>query len=53
MTTMIRRPKYEKIIFDNIANYGEEFIERFQQAEFDESFVQQEALWLLEHAAHR
>jgi hypothetical protein len=48
-----RKGTYEKIIFDNMANYIDEFIERFQQAQFDESRVQQEALWLLEHAAHR
>ncbi len=52
-TTKTRKGTYEKIIFDNIANYSDEFIERFQQAQFDESLVQQEALWLLEHAAHR
>ncbi|WP_342513519.1 hypothetical protein MKY34_01625 [Sporosarcina sp. FSL K6-1522] len=52
-TIETRKSTYEKIIFDNIANYGEEFIGRFRQAELDESLVQQEALWLLEHAAHR
>lgn len=36
-----------------MTNYSDEFIERFKQAHFDESRVQQEALWLLEHAAHR
>lgn len=52
-TTKTRKATYEKIIFDNIASYGEEFVDRFQQVERDESRVQQEALWLLEHAAHR
>ncbi|MGG0666683.1 hypothetical protein ABE042_21635 [Viridibacillus arvi] len=52
-TTKTRKVTYEKIIFDNIASYGDEFIERFQQAQLDESLVQQEALWLLDHAAHR
>ncbi|MFJ7935257.1 hypothetical protein [Sporosarcina sp. NPDC096371] len=52
-TTKTRKSTYDKITFDNIANYGEEFIERFQQADFNESLVQQEALWLLENAAHR
>ncbi|WP_075619664.1 hypothetical protein [Paenisporosarcina indica] len=52
-TTKTRKATYEKIIFDNIASYGDEFIERFQQSQLDESLVQQEALWLLEHAAHR
>ena len=52
-STKTRKVTYEKIIFDNMVNYSDEFIERFQQAQFDESRVQQEALWLLEHAAHR
>ncbi|MEG0261060.1 MAG: hypothetical protein RR651_14415 [Lysinibacillus sp.] len=52
-TTKTRKATYEKITFDNIASYSHEFIERFQQAQLDESLVQQEALWLLEHAAHR
>ncbi|MCJ8012985.1 hypothetical protein MUG84_14700 [Paenibacillus sp. KQZ6P-2] len=52
-TNKTRKATYEEIISDNIASYGEEFIERFEQAEWDESLVQQEALWLLEHAAHR
>ena len=51
--TKTRKATYEKIIFDNIASYSNEFIERFQQAQLDETLVQQEALWLLEHAAHR
>lgn len=52
-TNKTRKATYEEIISDNIASYGEEFIERFKQAEWDESLVQQEAIWLLEHAAHR
>eukprot|EP00130_Batrachochytrium_dendrobatidis_P008277 XP_006683152.1 hypothetical protein BATDEDRAFT_28714 [Batrachochytrium dendrobatidis JAM81] len=52
-TTKIRKDTYEKIIFDNIASYRDEFIELFQQAQLDESLAQQEAIWLLEHAAHR
>ncbi|MCR2823329.1 hypothetical protein [Lederbergia panacisoli] len=52
-TTKTRRATYEKIIYDNIASYNDEFIERFQQEQWDETLVQQEALWLLEHAAHR
>jgi len=52
-TPKTRKATYEKIIFDNIASYGSEFIERFQEAQLDESLVQQEALWLLENAAHR
>jgi len=52
-STKTRKETYEKIIFDNITNYSDEFIERFKGAQFDESLVQQEALWLLENAAHR
>ena len=52
-TTKTRKATYEKIIFDNIASYGDEFIVQFKQAQLDENLVQQEALWLLEHAAHR
>ena len=52
-TTKTRKATYEKIIFDNIASYGDDFIVHFQQAQLDETLVQQEALWLLEHAAHR
>lgn len=52
-TTTNRKKTYEHIIFDNIASYGQKFIESFQQATWDETGVQREALWLLEHAAHR
>lgn len=52
-TDKTRKATYDEIIFDHIATYRDEFIERFQQAEWDEALVQQEALWLLEHAAHR
>ena len=48
-----RKITYEKIIYDNISSYRDDLIEHLQQAEWDESLVQQEALWLLEHAAHR
>ncbi|WP_422658904.1 hypothetical protein ACK8P5_25155 [Paenibacillus sp. EC2-1] len=48
-----RKATYDEIIFDNIATYRDQFIELFQQAEWNEELVQQEALWLLEHAAHR
>ncbi|SDS83787.1 hypothetical protein SAMN05444162_2401 [Paenibacillaceae bacterium GAS479] len=52
-TNKTRKATYEEIIFDNIASYRDDFIERFQQVEWDEALVQREALWLLEHAAHR
>ena len=52
-TTKTRKATYEKIIFDNIASYGDEFIVQFRQAQLDENLVQEEAIWLLNHAAHR
>lgn len=52
-TDKTRKATYDEIIFDNIATYRDQLIERFQQDEWDEPLVQQEALWLLEHAAHR
>ncbi|MDM5299998.1 hypothetical protein QUF51_17755 [Bacillus pumilus] len=52
-TNQTRKITYEKIISDNLASYSNELIERIQQTQWDESLVQQEALWLLEHAAHR
>lgn len=52
-TTKTRKATYESIISDTIASYGNEFIARFEEAQLDEALVQKEALWLLEHAAHR
>ncbi|MEZ7511897.1 hypothetical protein [Bacillus pumilus] len=52
-TNETRKKTYEKIISNNMASRNSELIERFQQTQWDESCVQQEALWLLEHAAHR
>ncbi|WP_054955371.1 hypothetical protein [Paenibacillus dakarensis] len=52
-TDKTRKATYEAITSDNIASYGEQFIMRFEEAELDPSLVQQEAMWLLEHAAHR
>ncbi|GAB6991003.1 hypothetical protein [Paenibacillus pini] len=52
-TNRTRKATYGEIITDHIASYRDDFIERFQQAEWDEALVQQEALWLLEHSAHR
>lgn len=48
-----RRATYEHLIYDNIASYGNEFIELFQETELDKSLIQQEAIWMLEHACHR
>ena len=48
-----RKATYEKIIFDQMAIYTNEFIELLLQAQLEETLLQNEALWLLEHAAHR
>ncbi|UUD42695.1 hypothetical protein [Bacillus pumilus] len=52
-TNATRKKTYEKIISDNIASRSSKLIERFHHKQWEESLVQQEALWLLEHAAHR
>ena len=52
-TIQTRKATYEKITSDQIASYSDKLIGQFQQAQLDESLVQQEALWLLNHAAHR
>ncbi|WP_339164596.1 hypothetical protein [Bacillus sp. FSL K6-2841] len=52
-TNETRKKTYEKIISNNMASRNSELIDRFQQTQWDESLVQQEALWLFEHAAHR
>ncbi|KZS46128.1 hypothetical protein AWU65_09420 [Paenibacillus glucanolyticus] len=52
-TIKTRKATYEDIIFDRFASYGGEFIERLEKANLDEALMQQEAVWLLEHAAHR
>lgn len=49
-----RRAKtYEELTSDTIASYGDQFIEKFEQREWDEEAVQGEAVWLLENAADR
>lgn len=48
-----RKALYEKIIFEYIASYRNELIEQVQQLTLDEADMKREALWLLEHAAHR
>lgn len=52
-TNKTRKATYEQITFDHMASSASEFIERLEQADLDEALVEQEALWLLEHAAHR
>ena len=48
-----RKVTYEKILDEKVVNYFEELIEELTETEFDEAKIQQEALWLLEHATHR
>ncbi|MEK5382334.1 hypothetical protein [Niallia sp. FSL W8-0635] len=52
-TVKARKATYDQIIFDHIAIYRDEIIQELGQLAFDERVLQQEALWLLEHAAHR
>ncbi|WP_400243735.1 hypothetical protein AB3U99_21245 [Niallia sp. JL1B1071] len=52
-TVKARKATYDQIIFDHIVIYREEIIQELGHLEFDEHVLQQEALWLLEHAAHR
>src|SRR5574337_1296869 len=48
-----RKATYEKIKDENVISYFHEFVELFAEAEKDEGRVKNEAIWLLEHAAHR
>ncbi|MCM3781992.1 hypothetical protein M3231_03310 [Neobacillus mesonae] len=52
-TNKTRKATYEQITFDHMASSVSEFMNRLEQAELDEALVEQEAVWLLEHAAHR
>ncbi|MGN7476314.1 hypothetical protein ACTHOQ_00550 [Solibacillus silvestris] len=48
-----RKVTYEKIKDEKVISYFHEFLEMFSEADKDESRVKEEAIWLLEHAAHR
>lgn len=48
-----RKATYEKIKDEKVISYFHEFLELFSEAEKDEIAVKEEAIWLLEHAAHR
>ncbi|MFC7686402.1 hypothetical protein [Ureibacillus sp. GCM10028918] len=52
-TNETRKATYEKIKEEKVISYFQELIELFSQEEKDEQRVQQEAIWLLENAAHR
>lgn len=52
-TNQTRKATYEKIQEELVISYFHELVELFVQQEKDEQRVQQEALWLLENAAHR
>ncbi|QCR31115.1 hypothetical protein [Lysinibacillus sp. SGAir0095] len=52
-TNQTRKATYEKIKDEKVISYFQELIELFVQEEKNEQRVQQEAIWLLEHAAHR
>ncbi|MCH7321454.1 hypothetical protein LZ480_06060 [Solibacillus sp. MA9] len=48
-----RKATYEKIQEEKVISYFQEFFVQFAESEKDETLVQKEALWLLEHAADR
>ena len=52
-TEATRKATYEKILEEKVIGYFQEFLGHFAEVEKDEKQVQQEALWLLEHATHR
>ncbi|MEK4424929.1 hypothetical protein [Solibacillus sp. FSL K6-1523] len=48
-----RKATYEKIQDEKVISYFHEFLALFIETEKDEALVQKEAIWLLDHAAHR
>ncbi len=48
-----RKATYEKIQDEKVISYFHEFVALFLEVEEDEALIQKEAIWLLEHAAHR
>lgn len=52
-TDQTRAKTYEEITSEMVASYAHTFIELFERSEWDEQAVQREAIWLLEHGAHR
>ena len=52
-TDQTRKATYEKIKDEKVISYYYEFLEQFSEIEKEESRVKEEAIWLLEHAAHR
>ncbi|MDN4494394.1 hypothetical protein [Ureibacillus aquaedulcis] len=52
-TNQTRKATYEKIKDEKAISYFHELIELFTQEDKDEQQVKQEAIWLLENAAHR
>ena len=48
-----RAATYEKVMKQKLFAYFPEFIAELTQQQYDEEKLQQEAIWLLEHAAHR
>lgn len=52
-TTKRRRMIYEKVNDEYVRMFGGELLYYIQAEELDEQRLQEEALWFLEHAAHR
>ncbi|WP_052130069.1 hypothetical protein [Ureibacillus sinduriensis] len=52
-TSQTRKATYEKIKDEKVISYYHELLVLFHEEEMNEQSVQQEAIWLLENAAHR
>lgn len=52
-TTKRRRIIYEKVNDEHVVTYGAKLLYLLQEEQLDNEKLQEEALWFLEHAAHR
>jgi hypothetical protein len=52
-TDETRKATYEKINDEKVISYFHEFLVLFSEVEINDERMKKEALWLLEHAAHR
>lgn len=52
-TLKTRTAIYERVMLDRIAVYGGNLIREIKQKNWDDQKIQEEAIWFLDHAAHR
>lgn len=52
-TLKTRTAIYERVMYDRIAVYGGNLIREIKEKNWDDQRIQEEALWFLNHAAHR